>query len=331
VAGLQWVIANKSTYNIRILNLSMGHAVGESYTTDPLCQAVEKAWNAGIVVVCAAGNDGRQSDIALPSNGTDNEGYGTAYGSIASPGNDPYVITVGAMKSIDGNRANDTIATYSSRGPCRLDLTLKPDIVAPGNQVISLRSPLSTLNLSSPTNQVPLSDYCSNPPLLGQSSYFKLSGTSMATPVVSGAVALLLEAKPTLSPDTIKARLMLTADKWTDPQGYADPCTYGAGYLNIPKALKCQVVPKRPARSPALIQDSSGNVNVDLNSILSGGSIWGTDVTDLRAVWGTRAIWGSNTLSSSRAIWGTSVWGDRAIWGTDVFSIDLGPIVLNGD
>src|SRR5207249_10554020 len=114
---------------------SLGHPVGESHSTDPLCQAVEAAWKAGIFVVCAAGNDGRlNSTIAA---GADNEGWGTAYGSIQVPGNDPYVITVGATKSIDGIRAHDKIATYSSRGPSRVDIVLKPDIVAPGNHIIS--------------------------------------------------------------------------------------------------------------------------------------------------------------------------------------------------
>ena len=146
VAGIQWVVSNKAKYNIRVLNLSLGHPVGESYTTDPSCQAVEAAWKAGIVVVCAAGNEGRAS--ATNTAGAANEGWGTAYGSITSPGNDPYVITVGATKSMDGNRADDKIATYSSRGPSRLDLVLKPDLVAPGNHVISLDAGGSTLDTS---------------------------------------------------------------------------------------------------------------------------------------------------------------------------------------
>ena len=80
------------------MNLSLGHPVGESYTTDPLCQAVEAAWKAGIVVVCAAGNNGRAANTANTA-GAANEGWGTAYGSIKSPGNDPYVITVGATEA----------------------------------------------------------------------------------------------------------------------------------------------------------------------------------------------------------------------------------------
>src|SRR5262249_22460536 len=90
VAAIQWAVNNRVQYNIRVMNLSLGHAPGESYMTDPLCQACEAAWKRGIVVVCAAGNDGRKN--AIQGLAQDNEGYGTAYGSINSPGNDPYVI-----------------------------------------------------------------------------------------------------------------------------------------------------------------------------------------------------------------------------------------------
>ena len=132
--------------------------VGESFATDPLCQAVEAAYRAGIVVVCAAGNEGRAGLANDPTQS--NEGWGTAYGSINSPGNDPYVITVGAMKQMDAVRNDDRIATYSSRGPSRLDLVLKPDIVAPGNLVISLANPGATLYTAhGSTNIIPWTAY----------------------------------------------------------------------------------------------------------------------------------------------------------------------------
>ena len=151
IAGLQWVVANKTAYNIRVINLSLGHAVGESYHTDPLCQAVEAAYKAGIVVVCSAGNQGRQQNTV--NSALNNEGYGANYGSVDAPANDPYVITVGAMKSMDGKRADDRIATYSSRGPSYGDMVLKPDLVAPGNKIISLRSPGSTLDVNYGSDQ----------------------------------------------------------------------------------------------------------------------------------------------------------------------------------
>ena len=326
VAGIQWVVNNKAAHNIRVMNLSLGHPVGESYTTDPLCQAVEKAWKAGIVVVVAAGNAGRRQDVADLS--LNNEGYGTAYGSIQSPGNSPYVITVGAMKSTGGNRANDRIATYSSRGPSRLDLVLKPDIVAPGNRVIAPVANHSYLDTTyATTNVVKKSEYCYTSSTSDSAQYFRLSGTSMAAPVVAGAAALMLQANPNLSPDTIKARLMLSADKWG-----GDACTYGAGYLNLPAALRSTVVARGHALSPSLYRDSLGNVYVNKNGIIWGeGVIWGTGIDNLQVIWGNGVIWGENTLSGSGVIWGESVWADGVIWGESTGAVDLSSTAINGE
>jgi serine protease AprX len=311
INGIQWCIQNQVAYNIRVINLSLGHPVGESYANDPLCQAVEQAWQAGIVVVCAAGNDGR-----LNTNQTtirDNEGWGTAYNTINVPGNDPFVITVGATKTGYGPRAYDRIASYSSRGPTAVDFILKPDIVAPGNRVISLRCINSTLDLLyGATNTVPLNSYMNNASDSDTPQYFRLSGTSMATPVVTGAAALLLDADPTLTPDTIKARLMITADKWRLCGGLYDPCTFGAGYLDIPAALACTVVANQPAISPTLVSD--GAQGVYLNQITWGKQIiWGTGINDLSIIWGTQVIWGCNVIWNANVNWG--VQGTQIIWG----------------
>ena len=353
IAGIQWVIQNQATYKIRVMNLSLGHPVSESYTTDPLCQAVEQAWQAGITVVCAAGNEGRVQNNADPS--LDNEGYGTAYGSIQSPGNDPYVITVGAMKPTDmvfnsdgtwsHTRNNDHIATYSSRGPSRLDLVMKPDIVAPGNKIISVTANGSTLDtVAGNTNNITKSQYLNTNRGQGKKvsgDYFRLSGTSMAAPVVAGAAALLLQKDPTLTPNTIKARLMIAADKWGDVQGNADPCTYGAGYLNIPAALQCTATPNQAAMSPSMSVDNSGNVYINMDRAIWGKdsasglrAVWGVSgVNDLRAIWGKVSLWAdsANILSASRAIWGKSVWSDRAIWGKEAPAADLSIKAINGE
>src|SRR5205085_1377199 len=149
IAAIQRAIQLKDAYNIRIINLSLGRPVFESYTLDPLCQAVEAAWQAGIVVVVAAGNSGRDN-----SSGT--QGYGT----ISSPGNDPYVITVGAMNANGTNwTSDDTIASYSSKGPTLADHIVKPDLVAPGNNVISLLVPGSTLARNYPKTMISNSTY----------------------------------------------------------------------------------------------------------------------------------------------------------------------------
>ena len=123
IAAIQKAISLKNTWNIRVINLSLGRAVFESYTLDPLCKAVEYAWQNGIVVVAAAGNGGR-----------DNTHTTNGYATITAPGNDPLVITVGAMKDERTlTRSDDMVASYSSKGPTLIDHVVKPDLVAPGN------------------------------------------------------------------------------------------------------------------------------------------------------------------------------------------------------
>ena len=136
------------------------------------------------MVVVAAGNNGRYQ----PTDG---------YASVTSPGNDPYVITVGAMKPMGTpTRTDDLIASYSSKGPSVVDAVVKPDIVAPGNLLISLAVPSSTLYSEYPGNQVPYSYYVNGGSSASSTSYFTLSGTSMAAGVVSGVVADLLAEEP---------------------------------------------------------------------------------------------------------------------------------------
>lgn len=318
IAAIQRAIALKSVYNIRVINLSLGRPVYGSYATDPLCQAVEQAWSAGITVVVAAGNFGRNSVDG--SNG---------YGTVTAPGNDPFVITVGAMKTMNtGSRLDDLIASYSSKGPTMYDHVVKPDIVAPGNLIKSTIAPGSTLATEYPSNIVRR--------LTGNYDYFVLSGTSMAAPVVSGTVAMLLQQDPTLTPDQIKARLMKTAYKTfptssvsTDPAtgqtytSFYDLFTVGAGYLDIAAVVtNTDKVPATlgSALSPsAMYNATTGTVNlVNGNSVIWSGSVaWGTSVT-----WGTSVVWGTN-VSGSSVLWGSSVpWetdtdtGFSVIWGT---------------
>jgi serine protease AprX len=346
IAAIQKAISLKSKYNIRVINLSLGRPVYESYKLDPLCQAVEAAWKAGIVVVIAAGNEGRND-----SAGTD------GYGTISAPGNDPYAITVGAMKPMSTTtRADDLIASYSSKGPTLLDHIVKPDIVAPGNMVISvLASTTATLVKASPANIVAPSSYSGNSN--GAASYFTLSGTSMATPVVSGAVALLLQKNASLTPDQVKARLMKSAYKTfprystakdpTTGKSYTsqyDIFTVGAGYLDIQEALSStDLAPATfgSAKSPAVARDKNRNVYlVTGSSILWGGSImWGTSI-----VWGTSVVWGTSMAGES-ILWGSSapwgatadngysvVWGTSIIWGTSNENVtEAIPIEIEGE
>src|SRR5579863_2946165 len=250
IAAIQRAIQLKTQYNIRVINLSLGRPVFESYTVDPLDQAVEQAWAAGIVVVVAAGNNGRDHSM-----GTD------GFATIGSPGNDPAVITVGATRTFNtASRNDDAIASYSSKGPTLLDHVVKPDIVAPGNRVGSLLVKNSTLDTEFPALEITPNGSCATTSC--PTEYFRLSGTSMATPVVSGAVALMLQKDPTLTPDTVKARIMKTA--WKGFGVYTssfdvfsnaynneyDLFTYGAGYLDINAALGSTDVANGVALSP---------------------------------------------------------------------------------
>ena len=180
IKGIQWCINNKNSYGIRVINISLGSTADQSYEDDPVCIAVEKAWQKGIVVCAAAGNEG-------PNDYT-----------ISSPGIDPMIITVGALDDVNTKSINDDIvANFSSRGPTIDDID-KPDVLAPGTNIISLRSPNSTLDKQNRNLRV-------------GTQYFSLSGTSMATPICCGVVALILQANSNLTPDEVKARLKDTA------------------------------------------------------------------------------------------------------------------------
>ncbi|MFZ0418322.1 MAG: S8 family peptidase [Candidatus Sulfotelmatobacter sp.] len=287
IAAINQAISLKSRYNIRVINLSLGRAIYESYKLDPLCQAVEQAWKNGIVVVVAAGNNGRYQ----PTDG---------YATVTSPGNDPYVITVGDMKPMGTpTRVDDLIASYSSKGPTVVDAVVKPDLVAPGNLLVSLEAPNSTLYNEFPTDQVPYSYYVNGGSSAISPTYFQLSGTSMATGIVSGVVADVLQKSPNLTPDQVKARLMLTAYK-TFPQSSSttdpttgitytdqyDVFTIGAGYVDVEAALNSTALAKGTAMSPIATFNSNTN-EVTLTDDPS--AVWNTSST-----WSNTAVWGAS-------------------------------------
>lgn len=209
IAGIEWVIANRAKYNIRVVNLSLGHPVNEPSVTDPLCEAVARAVGAGIVVVASAGNSGVSAD-GRP-----------ILGGIMSPGNSPYAITVGAVNTQGTvKRGDDRIATYSSRGPTRFEFGVKPDLAAPGNKIISLEANGSYLSRNYPFLHKAGS---------GINTYMQLSGTSMAAPMVSGSVALLLQGNSKLIPSQIKLALQTGATYMPD----AGLMGAGAGSANF--------------------------------------------------------------------------------------------------
>lgn len=312
IAAIEQAIALQNTYNIQVISMSLGRPVFESYTLDPVDQAVEAAWKAGIVVVVAAGNSGRS-------------GVAGGFATIDVPGNDPAVITVGAtMTEMTPTRVDDKIASYSSKGPTVLDHIVKPDLVAPGNRQVSLRVAGSTLDTTYPQYEVG--------PSSGTAMYYELSGTSMATPVVSGAVALMLQQNPALTPDQVKARLMKTAWKgvgqftWShDSFGNLynneyDLFTYGAGYLDVDAALANTDLATGVALSQTAVPNSNGTVtvkNTTLDSVFTGSSVvWGAN----SVVWGTSVVWGSNAFSANSVVWGATsvVWGSTSVSGYSV-------------
>ena len=214
IAGIDWVIENRIRYNIRVINLSLGHPVTEPSTTDPLCRAVARAVAEGITVVASAGNYG------LTSTGA------PVLGGITSPGNSPLALTVGALDTKGTlDPADDEVAPYSSRGPARYETVVKPDVVAPGTRTVSLEAQNSFL--SSNYRQWHIAGY-------GKNAYMRLSGSSMSTAVVTGGVALLLDAEPSLSPAQIKMAIQMGARFLPE----AGLIAGGAGSVNFQQSLR---------------------------------------------------------------------------------------------
>ena len=199
-----------------MLNLSIGSNPVAPASFDPIAKAVEFAWKNGITVVCAAGNEGEIGP-----------------GGILSPGNSPYVITVGATDTLQTPELGDDAVTYySSVGPTLFDEYAKPDLVAPGNRLISLRVRDSYIDVNFPANLIPVAQYAPTDPD-SDPDYVKLSGTSASAPVAAGAAALMIGEDASLSPDDVKVRMMGTADPFDDTTRFEQ----GAGLLDVDEAL----------------------------------------------------------------------------------------------
>jgi serine protease AprX len=314
IAALDWCVANKSLYNIRVVNLSLSTTVTGPAATDPICQAAERAVNAGIVVVASAGN------------------LGGVYGTVGAPGNDPKVITVGATNTQGtAARADDNITSFSGRGPTAYDVLIKPDVVAPGNDIVSLRVPGATIDTLYPiqTRHSSAADYA------------RLSGTSMSTALVSGAAALMISANPGLTPNAVKASMMFTAqvlsgyDPVTGLNTHYDPLTQGAGELNIVGAVDMakRIQPTTgfagtPPMTSLIAGQAAPWAGATIPSILDRpGLTWGTSllwggntgltIEDARIVWGSNIVWGgSDMLPPPPRLWNDDlVFGDNIVWG----------------
>lgn len=251
MAALDWLLTYGRYFDVRVVNLSLGKGISESNETDPLVIAVENLWDAGMVVVVAAGNDGH---------------YGSM--TITSPGNSRKVITVGSLtdNATGADHSDDYVSSFSSRGPTIGDYVLKPDLLAPGNRVVASIPANSRLLRALPSRAKKCrKESCT-------SAYLEMSGTSMATPIVSAAAALMLDKDPSLTPATVKARLMRSAMKID-----ADPSEVGAGLLNVDAALNDTGIVSGQALSPLMIFDTASNgVLVENTAELWGDSVWGS-------------------------------------------------------
>jgi serine protease AprX len=312
IEAIDWAIEHKDRYRLRVINLSLGHGVVDSWQDDPLCQAVERAYRAGLVVVASAGNLGKLPD-----------GRRVA-GGITSPGNSPFAITVGALNTQGtAYRSDDEVAGYSSTGPTRFDRLIKPDLVAPGTRIRSLLAPNSTLGEAHPEMVIGT----------GPARQLELSGTSMAAAVVSGAAALLIDEAPAIRQSELRWRLQKTASR----VGKLGLLQVGAGSLNVAAALQF------PSSVPVTIAGEAQvawGYSFSTRSVLAldGEGLGGEEVAsgptenvilgqDDVIIWGEDdvIIWGEGDV----IIWGE---GDVIIWGEgDVIIWGEGDVIIWGE
>ncbi len=297
IAAIDYAIEHRARLNIRVINLSVSSGVFESYLTDPLTLAAKRAVDAGIVVVTAAGNLGRTPQ-GRPQ-----------FGGVTAPGNAPWVITVGATDHQGTiTRSDDTIAPFSSRGPTHIDRAIKPDLLAPGVAIESLAAAGSTLFDVHAAGRIRGTIDTAHAP------YLSLTGTSMAAPVVTGTIALMLEANPSLTPNLVKAILHYTAER----RSRQELAAQGAGLLNARGAVQLAVSLARGDAGPADPARWARHI-IWGNTRVSGGVI----TTDASA-WRQGVTWGASTApDGSEITWGRTADADTA-WGVQAGTPDLG-------
>jgi serine protease AprX len=303
ISGLQWAVDHQGSYGIKVLNISLGYPPGSSTVNNPLDQAVEAVWHAGIAVVTSAGNAG-------PFDGT-----------ILSPGDDPLAITAGALDDMaTSSPGDDEMTNFSSAGPTSPDGWAKPDLVTSGRSVVSLAAPGSTIYTSYPGARIGTANFVG-------------SGTSFSAAITSGAAALVLAANPGLTPNQIKARLLGT----TSPGPVANPFVDGHGALNAlaaatsgPMNLSQSTAGLSPTKNGATVSLSpSGPANSWNTALWSGiavapqadwsfdGSTWvGSDWNGWSLVGRAWNDGGWNNGGWTGAAWDGSAWQGSAWDGT---------------
>jgi serine protease AprX len=280
IAAADWIYLNRERLNIRVANFSLHGTTVASLASDPLDRAVERLWLSGVVVVAAAGNyavDGEESFVPF------------------APGNDPFVLTVGATDTRGSfTHRDDVAAPWSAWGYTR-DGFAKPELAAPGRYIAAAVSTGTTLSRTRPERIV-------------EPGYLQLSGTSLAAPVVAGTAANLLAAHPEWTPDQVKGALMLTAG----PLPRARPRSTGVGALNAHSAAAA-VDPPNPnlALQRFLVPDPSGGTTPVFDAA-GWTTVAQSDPAWASVAWGSVA-WGSAAWSS--VAWGSVAWGSVA-WGS---------------
>ncbi len=298
IQGITWTLANRNAYGIKVLNMSLGEVPTGPTQLNPLDQAVEAAWRAGLTVITSAGNSG------------------PAAGTITSPGDDPYVITVGALNdqaTVAGG--DDSIPSFSSEGPTSANGWLKPDLVAAGRSVVSLRAPGSSIDRNYPSAEVGTSNFVG-------------SGTSFSTAITSGAAALVAEQNPTATPNQIKARLLATATPGptgsATVEGHGDLDAYDAATcppVTLSQSFNSVVMPAAPGVSIPLLTTwaVSGwnqlNYSSDVASNAWDSNAWDSNAWDSNA-WDSNA-WDSNAWDSNA--WDSNAWDSNA-WDSSAWN-----------
>ena len=345
IAALEFAVANKNRFGIKVVNLSLGHPIYESAASDPLVQAVEAAVRSGLVVVAAAGNYGANPDTGL-------EGYT----GITSPGNAPSAITVGAANTAGTERrGDDRVASFSSRGPTWFDGLAKPDVVAPGFNLVSNQVSGSTL----------ATRYQSLIVREGSAKYLCLSGSSMATALVSGLVALMAESNgygayqrwqaeqaslrwyqrseyagvPALTPNAIRAMLQYSATPLGAADGVPyDALTQGSGEVNGAGALQLAYSADTTRHTGTFWLTNAwppvtefGGVDQPWAQTIVWGTriVRGSSIVEVnQAAWAANIVWGTGEMSNivwgtvseaDNIVWGTLLEGDNIVWGTVLF------------
>jgi serine protease AprX len=289
ISGINWVVANRSQLGIGVLNMSLGTVSTQSSVDNPLDQAVEAAWRAGIVVVTSAGNVG-------PSNGT-----------ILTPGDDPLAITVGALDDKGtADPADDTMTAFSSVGPTSVDGWYKPDLVAPGRSVISLRVPGSTIDSAFPSARVGAANFVG-------------SGTSFSAAITSGAAALLLQSGKHTTPDGVKAKLLSGARR--GPLG--NPFVDGHGSLDVYAASTSgaalhQQAPTAATPAGTTVRLASTWARSSWNSANWKGSSGGAGQKPTGRSRGRRGF-ATNSSAWNGATWNSSAWNSSA-WNSSAWN-----------